>query len=312
MVLAPSYIETFTLTLKLAPLKWANYRRRAKMAAVRSISAVEAVELYWKEIKNTEPLSRSQEVELFTRTKAGDEEARQQIITANLRFVVSVARGYKDYGLSLVELISEGNVGLLEAVKRFDETRGFKFITYAVWWIRQAILKALAEQGKIANPPMSQINDLQKIEKETRALSQTLGRSPTHAEVAEHVDISAERTHNAMVVSQKDVSFDAPAYPDEDTPLQAVFAGPVEAGIEQRFDDNEMRSTLSSCLLILDERETAIVRAYFGLGEDEPKTLEEIGSTLGVTRERVRQLRNRALDKLRDSCGDLLGEFSRN
>ena len=282
------------------------------MAAVRSPNTIEAVELYWKEIKDTQPLSRSQEFELFTRSKAGDEAARQQIITANLRFVVSVARDYKDYGLSLVELISEGNVGLLEAVKRFDETRGFKFITYAVWWIRQAILKALAEQGKIARPPMSQINDLQKIEKETSALSQILGRSPTHTEIAEHVDISAQRTRNAMVVSQQDISFNAPAYPDEDTPLQAVFASPEEAGIEELFEENEMHMTISNCLLVLDERETMIVRAYFGLGDSEPKTLEEIGHDLGVTRERIRQLRNRALDKLRDSCGDLLGEFSRN
>ncbi len=282
------------------------------MAAVGSPNTIEAVELYWKEIKDTQPLSRSQEFELFTRSKAGDEAARQQIITANLRFVVSVARDYKDYGLSLVELISEGNVGLLEAVKRFDETRGFKFITYAVWWIRQAILKALAEQGKIARPPMSQINDLQKIEKETSALSQILGRSPTHTEIAEHVDISAQRTRNAMVVSQQDISFDAPAYPDEDTPLQAVFASPEEAGIEELFAENEMHMTISNCLLVLDERETMIVRAYFGLGDSEPKTLEEIGHDLGVTRERIRQLRNRALDKLRDSCGDLLGEFSRN
>lgn len=282
------------------------------MAAVRSPSTVEAVELYWKEIKNTEPLSRSQEFELFTRVKAGDEAARQEIITANLRFVVSVARNYKDYGLSLVELISEGNVGLLEAVKRFDETRGFKFITYAVWWIRQAILKALAEQGKIARPPMSQINDLQKIEKESSALSQVLGRSPTYTEIAEHVDISAERTHNAMVVSQQDLSFDAPAYADEDTPLQAVYASPQQVGIEAEYDEAEMQSTLSTCLRVLDERETTIVRAYFGLGDGEPKTLEEIGTQLGVTRERVRQLRNRALDKLRDNCGELLGEFSRN
>jgi RNA polymerase primary sigma factor len=181
-----------------------------------------------------------------------------------------------------------------------------------VWWIRQAILKALAEQGKIARPPMSQINDLQKIEKETNALSQILGRSPTHTEIAEHVDISAQRTRNAMVVSQQDISFDAPAYPDEDTPLQAVFASPEEAGIEELFAENEMHMTISNCLLVLDERETMIVRAYFGLGDSEPKTLEEIGHDLGVTRERIRQLRNRALDKLRDSCGDLLGEFSRN
>lgn len=282
------------------------------MAAVRSPNAVEAVELYWKEIKDTQPLSRSQEFELFTRVRAGDEEARQQVITANLRFVVSVARNYKDYGLSLVELISEGNVGLLEAVKRFDETRGFKFITYAVWWIRQAILKALAEQGRIARPPMSQINDLQKIEKEASALSQTLGRDPTYSEIAEHVDISAERTRNAMVVSQQDVSFDAPAYPDEDTPLQAVYAAPEKPTIDDDYETDEMIGTVSTCLDVLDDRETTIVRSYFGIGGGDPKTLEEIGTELGITRERVRQLRNRALDKLRDNCGELLGEFSRN
>ena len=281
------------------------------MAAVRSPRAVDAVEVYWREIKDTQPLSREQEFELFTRAKAGDEEARRQIIEANLRFVVSVARDYKDYGLSLVELISEGNVGLLEAVKRFDETRGFKFITYAVWWIRQAILKALAENGKIARPPMSQINDLQKVEKQAGRLAQSLGRDPTYNEILERVDISTERTRNAMEVGQQDLSFDAPAYTDEDTPLHAVFAA-GQTGIEERFEHEEMRHAISSCLAVLDERESEIVRAYFGLGDGRPMTLEEIGDAMGVTRERVRQLRNRALEKMRDSYGELLGEFSRN
>ena len=281
------------------------------MAATRAANATEAVELYWKEIKDTEPLSREREFELFTRIRAGDEDARRQIIEANLRFVVSVARDYKDYGLSLVELISEGNVGLLEAVKRFDETRGFKFITYAVWWIRQAILKALAEQGKIARPPMSQINDLQKTEKESGQLAQRLGRSPTYAEIAEKVDISAERTRNAMDVGQQDLSFDAPAYPDDDATLLSVFSASQER-IDDNFEDAQMRDTVSSCLSVLDEREYEIVRAYFGLDNSQPMTLEEIGNSMGVTRERVRQLRNRALDKLREGCGELLGEFSRN
>ena len=167
--------------------------------------AYDPIELYWRDIKNAQPLSRADEVAYFKRAKAGDEEARQVLVQANLRFVVSVAREYKDYGLSLIELVSEGNFGLLEAVKRFDETRGFKFITYAVWWIRQAILKALAEQGKIARPPMSQINDLQKIEKETGALAQVLGRVPTFEEISAKVDISISRTRNAMEVSQQDV-----------------------------------------------------------------------------------------------------------
>ena len=281
------------------------------MTASRSTSTTDAAELYWREIKDNEPLSREREVELFTRLRGGDEGARQRIIEANLRFVVSVARDYKDYGLSLVELISEGNVGLLEAVKRFDETRGFKFITYAVWWIRQAILKALALQGRVARPPMSQINDLQKIEREAGRLAQSLGRSPTGAEIAERVDISAERTRNAMDVSQQDLSFDAPAYPGERDSLLSLYPAPQD-GADDRFEEAEMRDRLSSCLNLLDERESGIVRAYFGLGGDEPMTLEEIGDSLGVTRERVRQLRNRALAKLRDNCGELLGELSRN
>ncbi len=281
------------------------------MTASRPTSTTDAAELYWREIKDNEPLSREREVELFTRLRGGDEGARQRIIEANLRFVVSVARDYKDYGLSLGELISEGNVGLLEAVKRFDETRGFKFITYAVWWIRQAILKALALQGRVARPPMSQINDLQKIEREAGRLAQSLGRSPTGAEIAERVDISAERTRNALDVSQHDLSLDAPAYPDEAAPLLSVWAAP-ETGADTRFEEAEMRDRLSSCLSQLDEREGEIVRAYFGLGGAEPMTLEEIGDCLGVTRERVRQLRNRALTKLRDNCGEMLAEFSPN
>ena len=158
---------------------------------------INPTELYWREIKNAQPLSRADEVRLFKRARQGDEGARQQIIQANLRFVVSVARNYRDYDMTFGELISEGNVGLLEAVKRFDENRGFKFITYAVWWIRQAILKALAEQSRITRPPMSQINDLQKIDKVASSLSQELGRSPTYNEIATTVDISAQRTHNA-------------------------------------------------------------------------------------------------------------------
>ena len=277
----------------------------------REAAANNVTELYWRDIKNAEPLSRHDEVRLFTLAKEGDEGARQKIITANLRFVVSVAKEYKDYGLSLVELISEGNVGLLEAVVRFDETRGFKFITYAVWWIRQAILKALAEQGKIARPPMSQVNDLQKIEKQTGVLAQRLGRNPTFSEVADNVDISPQRTRNAIAVAQQDVSFDAPAFPEEDTTLHGVL-GTDEEGIDEIFDEREMKRTIADCLDVLDEREYHIVRAYFGLEDLQPMTLEEIGDTLGVTRERVRQLRNRALDKLRETCGEILGHFSAN
>jgi len=272
---------------------------------------INPTELYWREIKNSEPLSREDEVRLFKLVRRGDEEARQQIIQANLRFVVSVARNYRDYGMTFGELISEGNVGLLEAVKRFDENRGFKFITYAVWWIRQAILKALAEQSRITRPPMSQINDLQKIDKVANALSQQLGRSPTYSEIAATVDISAQRTFNATEVAQQDISFDAPAFPDEDVTMYATFAADGE-GAEEEFMGAQMRDTIADCLGMLEKREYEILRRYFGLEDLEPMTLDEIGGFLGVTRERVRQLRNRALEKLRDSCGEILSEFSAN
>ena len=279
--------------------------------AKKSLGPSDSVEAYWRDIQHFQPLSRQRETELIVKTRAGDERAMHQMVEANLRFVVSIAKEYNGRGLSFIELISEGNVGLMEAVKRFDETRGFKFITYAVWWIRQAILKSVAEQGKIARPPMSQINDLQKIEKESGVLAQKLGRAPTFEEIAARVDISIERTRNAMVVSQQDISLDAPAFPDEETSLVQVFASD-EPGVDERFADSEMRTTVASCLEVLDAREAQIVRAYFGLDDSEPLTLEEIGDALGVTRERVRQLRNRALEKMKAERGGLLIEFSRN
>ena len=275
------------------------------------MNEINATELYWNDIKDSQPLSRREEFELFQQVRLGSEEARQRLIKANLRFVVSIARDYRHYGMSLVELISEGNVGLLEAIRRFDETRGFKFITYAVWWIRQAILKALAQQGKIAQPPMSQINDLQKIEKRTGSLAHKLGREPTLDEIAATVELSSERTRNAMQASQQDLSFDAPAYPEDPTPLYAVYATDEEPA-DSVLERNVLEHTLGDCLKKLDHREYQIVRDYFGLENVETQTLEEIGDSMGVTRERVRQLRNRALKKMRTCAGDLLEEFNNN
>ena len=274
-------------------------------------AVADAIDVYWREIKDSQPLSREREFELFQRLRRGETTARETLVTANLRFVVSVAREYKDFGLPLMELVSEGNVGLLEAIRRFDETRGFKFITYAVWWIRQAILKSLAEQGKIARPPMSQINDLQKIEKQSGRLAHRLGRAPTFDEIADHVDISLERTQNAVAVAQQDVHLDAPAYGEEDTTQLALFADD-EKGADEVLERSELNNTLESCLETLDRREYEILRDYFGLEDVEPLTLEEIGDVMGVTRERVRQLRNRALDKIRGECRERLLEFSNN
>lgn len=273
--------------------------------------AYDPIELYWRDIKDAQPLSRADEVAYFKRAKAGDEEARQVLVQANLRFVVSVAREYKDYGLSLIELVSEGNFGLLEAVKRFDETRGFKFITYAVWWIRQAILKSIAEHSKIARPPMSQVNDLQKVEKRMGILAQQLGRAPTFEEIADSAEISINRTYNAMLIGQSDVSLDAPAFDDDDEPLISNLCD-ENGATEAEYDRRVLTQTLHECLNVLDQREDHIIRSYFGLDGQSDMTLEQIGSTLGLTRERVRQLRDRALSKIRGRCGDLLAELCEN
>ena len=273
--------------------------------------SVDIMKSYWRDISHCEPLSREAEAELFKKARAGDEEALHKIIVANLRFVASVARQYTVYGLPFIELISEGNVGLIEAARRFDETRGLKFITYAVWWIRQAILKALAQSSKAARPPISRISDLKKVEKQTGALSQELGRDPTLEEVAESMEISLERTCNALEVSRLDTSFDAPIHPDMEEDLVASFVTDA-IDVEEEFEKAALEEAMRECLSILDEREHQIVCSYFGLEDEVPMTLEAIGHVLGVTRERVRQLRDRALGKMRSECSDLLMEFSKN
>ena len=276
-----------------------------------SLDSLGLAEAYWRDIQHFQPLSRQREIELVTKARSGDECAMHQMVEANLRFVVRIARGYHGRGLSFMELISEGNLGLLEAVQRFDETRGFKFITYAVWWIRQAMLRALAEHGKIARPPLSRVNDLQKVERWTGILAQKLGRDPTPEEIANSAELSLERTHNALYMAQPDVSLDVPTVPDERDPLMATFAActPDPADCYERA---ALSHTLRTCLDLLDRRERLVVRAYFGLDDQDPQTLERIGVQLGLTRERVRQLRDEALDKMRIHAGDLLLELSNN
>ena len=270
-----------------------------------------SVESYWRDIQDFQPLSRQRESELTARARAGDEHAMHQMVEANLRFVVSIAKGYNGRGLSFSELISEGNVGLIEAAKRFDESRGFKFITYAVWWIRQAILKALAEDSKIARPPMSQVNDLQKIERKMSVLAQELGRYPTLDELSYSAEISLDRTRNALDIAQSDVSLDLPSFPDDSEPLGASFPDKAPDPADS-FERTALSTTLRACLDLLDNREDLIIRAYFGLDDQAPLTLEQIGTQLSLTRERVRQLRDRALEKMRAGCGDLLIELSSN
>ena len=269
------------------------------------------LDLYWREIKDNEPMNRREEMEIFSRVRAGDQDAVEALVKANLRFVVSVAREYcQEDGPLMMDLIAEGNMGLMRAIKTFDETRGFKFITYAVWWIRQAMRKSLHAQHKATRLPASHINDLQLVEKETAALSQELGRHPTFEEIAERVELGLERLHNALEAGVGDLSLDAPVFEDEDTSVMAMFAAEEEGtdGVEEEA----LMQTLQESLEVLSEREFVIIQSYFGLNGAEAMTLEQIGQELGVTRERVRQLRNRALEKMRAQYGDLLLELSAN
>ena len=271
----------------------------------------ELLNRYLRDIRSCEPLSRKEEVELVRRIRAGDDEAMQKLVMANLRFVVSVARKYTGRGLSLIELIAEGNTGLLEAARRFDETRGFKFISYAVWWIRQHIFKALAEQCKMARPSLSRISDLSRIEKKMNRLTQELGREPTCEEVAASVDLSVERTDAALEVGQPDIALNGLLSPDAETVLLDILPSPEE-GTDEIFERAERTAIIQHCMGVLDKRERRIVCAYFGLDGNEPVPLEKIGKGMGLTRERVRQLRDRALEKMRAYGGHILVEFSPN
>ncbi len=267
--------------------------------------------LYWREIKGTEPLNRAAEAEMFRRIRAGDEQAREDLVRANLRFVVSTARAYKDRGVPLADLIAEGNMGLMEAVDRFDESRGLKFITYGVWWIRRAILAAIANNRRVARPPANQINDLQAIRRQWDGLTQQLGREPDTGELADRCGFSAARVTIAVLAGQRDTSLDAPAYSQGDTDMGSSFAedGP---GIDEQIADTQMQNAMHDFLDDLEEREHHVVCAYYGLLTAPPTTLAEIGDELGLTRERVRQIRNHALDTLRARHGDLLAQFCNN
>lgn len=272
---------------------------------------VDLEQTYWQEIKHYQPLDRKDEMETARQARAGDEAARQRLMTANLRFVVSVAREYSGRGLSFMELVSEGNMGLFEAVKRFDETRGFKFITYAVWWIRQAIHKALDRAEGPTHASLSHISDLKKVERESQALRQQNSREPTIEEIIERTGLSRERTHHALNAARRDVSLDAAVGPEDERNLEAFVPTSAANAIEEH-ESGMLSDLVQRSLSVLNEREAYIVRCYFGMDGMTPMNLEEIGQTLSLTRERIRQLRDRALRKIREQYGEDLREFSMN
>ncbi len=258
----------------------------------------DGVKTYYESIERSRPLSREEEIRYAKLARMGDIEARDKLVEANLRFVVSAAKEYQGLGLTLNELISEGNLGLLEAAERFDETRGFKFISYAVWWIRQAILKALAEQD-VRRKPNSRTSDATKLSRVSDGLTQELGREPTLEELAEGADLSMVRVTNAANGKRYTESLDKEFGEGNGRNLLDTTRDETAEDPFMYTAGEEYKAKLRAAERELDERELKIIRLYFGLDDRKPLTLEQIGDMLGLTRERIRQIRDRALEKMR-------------
>ena len=269
----------------------------------KSITNRESASLdkYLQEIGREDLISVEEEVELAQRIRNGDQRALDKLTRANLRFVVSVAKQYQNQGLSLPDLINEGNLGLIKAAQKFDETRGFKFISYAVWWIRQSILQALAEQSRIVRLPLNQVGSLNKISKELSKFEQENQRRPSAEELANRLDIPVEKISSTISVSGRSISVDAPFAEGEDNCMLDVMASGDDSRTDKVVDHESMAQELNQVLSkVLKEREIKIIRYCFGIGCHE-KGLEEIGDELKLTRERVRQIREKSITKLRDS-----------
>ena len=259
----------------------------------------DSLDHYFREISGYPLITREREAELARRIRASDPDALDILVRSNLRFVVSVAKKYQGHGVGLGDLINEGNLGLIRAAHKFDETKGIKFISYAVWWIRQAILQALADQSRMIRVPLNRAGTLYRIGKRASALRQELGREATHAEIAEGMDVDAEEVARMMSVAQDHVSLDAPLRPGEDNRLLDYLVDDAGQAPDERVLERALTEAISESLASLNAREATILRLYFGLGTEEPMTLEQIGALLGVTRERVRQIKEKALSRLR-------------
>jgi len=262
----------------------------------------QSLDRYLQEIGKVELLTPDQEIELAKRIKKGGfdgDRALEQLTKANLRFVVSVAKQYQNQGLSLGDLINEGNLGLIKAAKRFDETRGFKFISYAVWWIRQSILQALAEQSRIVRLPLNRVGALNKIGKKFSELEQQYEREPTAAELAEELDMTLSEVADTIKISGRHLSVDAPFAQGEDNRLLDVLQNETQPSPDQGLMSESLKIEVRRALSTLSEREAEVIRLYFGLDREHSLTLEEIGERFQLTRERVRQIKEKAIRRLR-------------
>ncbi|HEY6435979.1 MAG TPA: RNA polymerase sigma factor RpoD/SigA, partial [Ignavibacteriaceae bacterium] len=255
----------------------------------------QSLDKYFSEIGKVNLLSAEQEVELAIKIKLGDPDALEKLTKANLRFVVSVAKQYQNQGLSLGDLINEGNLGLIKAARRFDETRGFKFISYAVWWIRQSIMQALAEQSRIVRLPLNRVGALNKIGKAYSTLEQEFEREPSPEELAEELEMNVDDVSEAMTLSAKAVSMDAPFNQTEENRLLDVLENEELPAPDNILMSESLKEEVERALSKLDAREAEVIRLYFGFGTDEPLTLEEIGERFNLTRERVRQIKEKAI-----------------
>ncbi len=257
-----------------------------------------SLEKYLQEIGHEELLSPEEEVELAQRIHKGDRDALERLTKANLRFVVSVAKQYQNQGLSLADLINEGNVGLIKAAEKFDETRGFKFISYAVWWIRQSILQAIAEQSRLVKLPLNQVNSVNKINKMLSKFEQENERRPSIDEIAENIDLDEEKIAEAIRNASRHVSMDAPFSNGDENSLLDVMPNADAPLADNLVEMESLRDEIAAALKTLNERERKILEAFYGIGQPE-MTLDEIGRSLGLTRERVRQIRQKAIRQLR-------------
>ena len=259
----------------------------------------QSLDKYLQEIGKVELLNPDEEVELAQRIKEGDQLALEKLTKANLRFVVSVAKQYQNQGLSLGDLINEGNLGLIKAAQRFDETRGFKFISYAVWWIRQSILQALAEQSRIVRLPLNRVGSLNKISKAFSELEQKFEREPSPEEMAEVLEVSTSEVIDTIKISGRHVSMDAPFANGEDNSLLDVLENELDGKPDASLLSDSLKKEVLRALSTLTEREGDVISLYFGLKGEHSLTLEEIGERFGLTRERVRQIKEKAIRRLR-------------
>ncbi len=258
-----------------------------------------SLDKYLQDIGKEGLITADEEVALARRIKTGDKIALEKLTKANLRFVVSVSKQYQNQGLSLPDLINEGNLGLIKAAQRFDETRGFKFISYAVWWIRQSILQALAEQSRIVRLPLNQVGSLNKLRKVSSALEQKLERPPSEAEIAEKLQISSHKVKATMQISTRYVSMDAPLLSDEDSKFLDFFIPTDNEETDELLLKKSLGDEIQRSLNTLDQKERDIVNLYYGIGTNYSQTLEEIGAKYNLTRERVRQIKEKAIRRLR-------------